>query len=323
MNPSPRTALLLIDFQQGLDDPRYGKRNNPHAEQRIADLLAAWRGSRSPVIHVQHMSTAAGSMLGEGMPGNAFKPEAQPIAGEPVFQKSVNSAFIGTDLETHLRANAIDSLVIVGTTTDHCVSSTARMASDLGFDVTVVEDATATHERAGADGSRISADVMHRAALASLQGEFAKVRSTADILSGASPGTAGKNSGEAGAFRASSLNASLTVADIGKSLVWYRDVMGFSVERKFEREGRLMAVSLKAGDAKILIGQDDGAHGLDRAKGVGFSLQFTTAQNVDEIAKRIKEHGGTLESEPADAWGARVFRLKDPDGFKLVISSER
>ena len=124
-------------------------------------------------------------------------------------------------------------------------------------------------------------------------------------------------------FRARSLAASLTVKDIEKSLAWYRDVLGFTVDQRYEREGTLRAVSLKAGDVRILIGQDDGAKGWDRVKGEGFSLQFTTGQNVDEIAKRIKELGGTLDSEPADMpWGVRVFRLRDPDGFKLVISSD-
>jgi uncharacterized glyoxalase superfamily protein PhnB len=124
-------------------------------------------------------------------------------------------------------------------------------------------------------------------------------------------------------FRGRALSASLTVKDLEKSLAWYRDVLGFTVDQKYEREGKLRAVSLKAGAVRILIGQDDGAKGSDRVKGEGFSLQITTAQNVDDVATRIKERGGTLESEPADAWGARVFRLRDPDGFKFVISSER
>ncbi|MEP6692925.1 MAG: VOC family protein [Gemmatimonadaceae bacterium] len=125
-------------------------------------------------------------------------------------------------------------------------------------------------------------------------------------------------------LRGRTLSASLTVKDLQQSLRWYRDVAGFTVDREHAREGRLLAVSLKAGHVRILIGQDDGAKGVDRVKGEGFSLQITTAQSVDEIAKRITERGGTLESEPADTpWGARMFRLRDPDGFKLVISSER
>ncbi len=84
-----------------------------------------------------------------------------------------------------------------------------------------------------------------------------------------------------------------------------------------------MAASLKAGSVQVLLTQDDGAKGAERQKGEGISLQFTTSQNIDELAQQIKERGGTLATEPADAMGARVFRLRDPDGFKLVISSER
>ena len=132
------------------------------------------------------------------------------------------------------------------------------------------------------------------------------------------------NSAQPQSFQARTLRASLTVKDLHKSLAWYQDVVGFAVDQKHEREGKLMAVSLQAGDVRLLIGQDDGAKGWDRVKGEGFSLQLTTDQNIDEIANRIKKLGGTLDSEPTDMpWGARVFRLRDPDGFKLVISSER
>ena len=120
---------------------------------------------------------------------------------------------------------------------------------------------------------------------------------------------------------ARALGASLTVKDIRKSVAWYRDMVGFVVDREIERDGVLRAVALKAGDVRILVNQDDGAKGFERVKGEGFSLQFTTEQNVDVVANRIRNAGGTLQSEPADMpWGARVFRLTDPDGFKLVIS---
>lgn len=176
------TALLLIDVQQGLDDPRWGARNNPEAEQRIAELLAGWRATGRPVIHVQHLSREPESPLREEAPGHAFKVEALPMPGEPVFRKQVNSAFIGTDLESYLRSRGIESLVIAGITTDHCVSSTARMAANLDFSVTVIDDATATFERRGPDGTHYSAELMHRVALASLHGEFATIRNTRDIL---------------------------------------------------------------------------------------------------------------------------------------------
>ncbi len=121
-----------------------------------------------------------------------------------------------------------------------------------------------------------------------------------------------------------SLSASFTVKDARASMVWYRDVLGFTVEMQVEREGELRAVSMAGGSAKILLSQDNGAKGIVRQKGVGMSVQITTAQNIDAIAARIKAAGGRLEAEPADTpWGSRVFRLHDPDGFKLVISSER
>jgi uncharacterized glyoxalase superfamily protein PhnB len=122
---------------------------------------------------------------------------------------------------------------------------------------------------------------------------------------------------------AQSLEASFTVADIRQSLGWYCETLGFTVDREFERDGRLFAVSLRAGTVRILLTQDDGAKGLDRVKGDGFSLQFTTLQDVDAVAARAKRAGANLETEPTDAWGARVFRLRDPDGFRLVISSSR
>ncbi|MEO5818088.1 MAG: VOC family protein [Gemmatimonadaceae bacterium] len=125
-------------------------------------------------------------------------------------------------------------------------------------------------------------------------------------------------------LRARSLQASLTVKDVQQSMEWYRDVVGFTVDEQHEREGKLMAVSLKAGTVRLLLGQDNGAKGWDRLKGEGFSLMLITNQDVDGIAARIKAMGGTLSSEPTDMpWGQRVFRVKDPDGFVLVIASER
>jgi lactoylglutathione lyase len=125
-------------------------------------------------------------------------------------------------------------------------------------------------------------------------------------------------------FTASTVSPSLTVNDLEQSRSWYCDMVGFTVARNYEREGKLMAVALKAGDVEMLLTQDDGAKGLDRAKGEGFSLMFTTSQNIDDLANGIKARGGTLTTEPVDApWGARVFRLQDPNGFKLVISSPR
>lgn len=124
-------------------------------------------------------------------------------------------------------------------------------------------------------------------------------------------------------FRARSLMASLTVKDLPASLAWYTEVVGFTIEKRHEHEGKLMGVSLKAGDVQIVINQDDGAKGMDRVKGEGFSLYFSTTQDVDEIARRIKDKGGKLLSEPADMpWGPRMFRIQDPDGFSFAIGKE-
>lgn len=123
-------------------------------------------------------------------------------------------------------------------------------------------------------------------------------------------------------LQGTALAASMTVNDLQQSLAWYQDVLGFSVDQKHERDGVLRAVSLKAGDVRIVIGQDDGAKGLNRVKGVAISLQITTTQNIDEIAERVKAAGGVLVADPSDTpWGARMFRITDPDGFLFVISS--
>jgi nicotinamidase-related amidase len=182
--PALLPALLLIDVQKGLDEPSWGRRNNPDAEQQIGRLLAAWREAGWPVIHVQHMSQSPDSPLRPDAPGNAIKDVALPVEGEPLFQKRVNSGFIGTGLEAHLRAEGIRRLVIAGLTTDHCVSTTTRMAGNLGFEAVLVGDATATFERTGPDGTHYTAEQMHETALASLHGEFAEVTTADRLLEG-------------------------------------------------------------------------------------------------------------------------------------------
>jgi lactoylglutathione lyase len=125
-------------------------------------------------------------------------------------------------------------------------------------------------------------------------------------------------------LRARSLAASLTVKDLAASLAWYRDVLGFTVADQYERGGVLAGARLVAGDVRLLLNQDDGKRGPDRAVGAGFSLMITTAQPIDDIAARIRAAGTALASEPADMpWGVRMFRVVDPDGFKLAFSSER
>lgn len=178
-----QTALIIIDVQQGFDDAFWGTRNNPDAEKNIKSLLDKWRADNQPVIHIQHCSVEEQSPLHPSKPGVAFKPEVLPQEGEIVFQKNVNSSFIGTNLEAHLREQGIEDLVIVGLTTDHCVSTTTRMAGNFGFNVRLVADATATFDRPSFDGSRvISANEIYEIHLSSVHDEFCQVCTTADIL---------------------------------------------------------------------------------------------------------------------------------------------
>lgn len=176
--------LLVIDVQKGFDDPYWGRRNNPDAENNIAQLLAHWRKWRHPVVHIRHDSLEPQSPLRPLQSGNDFKPEALPLPGEHVEVKHVNSAFIGTRLEEHLKQMGTLAIVIVGLSTDHCVSTTTRMAGNLGFETYVVADATATFDRTGYDGKTFSAEEVHACALASLHKEFATVVTAAEILQG-------------------------------------------------------------------------------------------------------------------------------------------
>lgn len=177
-----KKALLVIDLQRGFEDPYWGARNNPEAELRALELVNHWRSTNEQVVIVRHDSANFTSPLFPGSPGNSLKPQFEPRPGDWLIPKRVHSAFIGTDLEARLTAASISDLTLAGLTTDQCVSSTARMANNLGFRTTVAEDACACFDQTTADGSMVPADTMHRAHLATLHQEFATVARVDDLI---------------------------------------------------------------------------------------------------------------------------------------------
>ena len=179
-----KVALILIDIQKGFDDPIWGRRNNPDAEANIAKLLQAWRQTGRPIFHIQHLSQNPLSPLQPDSSGCEFKDIVHPNDGEPVFQKRVNSAFIGTNLEERLKREGITTLIITGLTTNHCVETTTRMAGNLGFHTYLVSDATATFDREGPDGIIYMAEEIQAMTLMNLHQEFATIVTTDDVLRG-------------------------------------------------------------------------------------------------------------------------------------------
>lgn len=179
----PSGAVLIpIDVQQGFDLPPWGRRNNPGMEANGLALLDAWRGGGRPLIHVRHDSVQPGSTLAPDHPGNAFRPGFEPREGEPLVTKSVNAAFIGTDLDLRLRRLGADAVVLFGISTDMCVSTTARVAANLGYRVYVAGDACACFDLPDGEGGTIRAEDVHRAHLATLAAEFATVVSTREAM---------------------------------------------------------------------------------------------------------------------------------------------
>lgn len=182
-----KPALILIDLQKGWEDTAHwgGNRNNPDAEEKAVKLLETWRREGLPVFHVIHSSRETGSRLHPDHPGFAMINEITPAENEPVIVKEVNSAFIGTDLKERLEKENISTLVIAGLTTNHCVSTTTRMAGNFGFEAYLIADATATFDRKGLNGEIFPAELIHQTALASINDEFAQVidaKTLADLL---------------------------------------------------------------------------------------------------------------------------------------------
>ena len=176
------TALLLVDMQRTFDLPPWPPRCNPDLDANALALLAAWRVSGRPLVHVRHDSVAPGSTLAPGTPGHAWRDGFGPRAGEQLVAKSVNSAFIGTDLDLRLRRLGVTSLVAFGISTDMCVSTTVRMGANLGYRMIVAGDACACFDLPDGDGGVVAARAVQRAHLATLAFEFAEVVAAAEVL---------------------------------------------------------------------------------------------------------------------------------------------
>jgi nicotinamidase-related amidase len=176
------TALILIDMQQGMASAKLPPRNNPHAEDNIARLLAAWRQAGKPVVIVRHISRSPESVFFPGQSGVEFQQRFQPLPEEHVVEKNVPDAFLNTGLERWLHARGIRKLVIVGVSTNNSIESTARTAGNLGFSTVVVSDATFAFEKQDFSGIMRSAEEVHAMSLANLAGEYAEVRSAEQVL---------------------------------------------------------------------------------------------------------------------------------------------
>lgn len=177
-------VLMILDVQKGFDDPYWGKRNNPQAEENILRLLIEWRKRKWRVIYSKHLSVLPQSPLyHKNKTATDIKETLQPQEGEVVFTKNVNSAFIGTELESYLREQQVKSVIMTGLSTQHCVSTTTRMSGNLGFDTYVVSDAIAAFEITDHKGTFHSPNAVQEVELAALHKEFATILTTDEILS--------------------------------------------------------------------------------------------------------------------------------------------
>jgi nicotinamidase-related amidase len=175
-------VLLPIDLQKAFDDPTWPRRWNAAVDANGRLLLDAWRAAKMPVIHVRHDSVEPASTLGPDRPGNAFREGFGPKGEEPLVTKSVNSAFVGTDLDLRLRRLGIGTIVAFGISTDMCVSTTVRMGANLGYRMILVEDACDCFDLPDGRGGTIPAESVHAAHVATLGFEFAEVVTTRELV---------------------------------------------------------------------------------------------------------------------------------------------
>lgn len=180
-----RYVLVVVDVQQGFDDPWWGTRNNAACDRNLEALVDHWAADQRSLVYVQHDSANPDSPLHPSAPGHTFKPYLQEVTPDLVVTKQVNSSFHGTpDLDDWLRHRAAAGIVVCGITTNHCCETTARVGGNLGHDVLFAIDATYTFDREDPDGHVMTADELTRATATNLHGEFATVVSSVQLLGG-------------------------------------------------------------------------------------------------------------------------------------------
>ena len=177
-----RAVLLPIDMQQAFDEPGWPRRWNPHVDANGLALLAAWRAAERPIVHVRHDSLSPAGSLAPGRPGNAFRPGFGPAKGEPVVAKSVNSAFIGTDLDLRLKRLGARHVVAFGISTDMCVSTTIRTGANMGWDMVLVPEACDCFDLPDGRGGTIRAEDVQAAHVATLAFEFCRTASVESLV---------------------------------------------------------------------------------------------------------------------------------------------
>jgi nicotinamidase-related amidase len=178
----PLPCLIIIDMQKGMANTAAASRNNPQAEENIAQLLHAWRAANAHVVHVRHISRSPDSPFAPGQSGVESQAALQPLRHEHVVEKNVPDAFINTALERWLRVRELNRIVLVGVSTNNSVEASARTAGNLGFDTVVVLDATFAFAMTDYAGQMRSADEVHAMSLANLSGEYAAIMDTRRVL---------------------------------------------------------------------------------------------------------------------------------------------
>ena len=177
-------ALILVDIQKGFEDENYwgGNRNNKDAEVICGRILRKWRELNLPIFHIRHSSTNPNSKLHKQNAGFDFNENVLPQENEPIITKGVNSAFIGTNLKEQLDGLGITTLVIVGLTSNHCVSTTVRMSGNFGYETYLISDATATFDRIGVNDEKYDSEIIHLTTLANLNEEFATILDSKELM---------------------------------------------------------------------------------------------------------------------------------------------